>query len=517
MNRIYPLIGVTALSALASSCHSDKKKNTERYNIVYIMTDDHTMQMMSCYDNRYVETPNIDRIAADGIRFTNSFVANSISGPSRACMITGKHSHANGFIDNSTSRFDGSQQTMPKLLQQAGYQTAMIGKWHLGSIPTGFDFWEILPGQGDYYNPTFIKMDTTKVTEDGYLTNIITDKSIRWLEEQRDPNKPFCLFVHHKACHRNWLPELKYLSLYEDKTFPLPENFYDTYEGRKAAATQEMNIYEDMDIMYDTKMYLPDRPSRLKGAYESFIGRLHPEERAQYDAFYQPLIDTFYHRNLQGKELAEWKYQRYMRDYAKVLKSFDDNIGRLLDYLEENDMMDNTLIVYTSDQGFYMGEHGWLDKRFMYEESMRTPLIMHLPAEFKKRGDIPQLVQNIDYAPTFLELAGAPVPQDIQGVSLLPLLKGEQSKEWRKSLYYHYYEYPAEHMVKRHYGVRTERYKLIHFYNDIDEWELYDLQNDPHEMNNLYGQKGYETITDSLRTELKRLQQQYKVPVEYIN
>ena len=517
MNRIYPLIGVTALSALATSCHSDKKNNTGRYNIVYIMTDDHTMQMMSCYDNRYVETPNIDRIAADGIRFTNSFVANSISGPSRACMITGKHSHANGFIDNSTSRFDGSQQTMPKLLQQAGYQTAMIGKWHLGSIPTGFDFWEILPGQGDYYNPTFIKMDTTKVTEDGYLTNIITDKSIRWLEEQRDPNKPFCLFVHHKACHRNWLPELKYLSLYEDKTFPLPENFYDTYEGRKAAAAQEMNIYEDMDIMYDTKMYLPDRPSRLKGAYESFIGRLHPEERAQYDAFYQPLIDTFYHRNLQGKELAEWKYQRYMRDYAKVLKSFDDNIGRLLDYLEENDMMDNTLIVYTSDQGFYMGEHGWFDKRFMYEESMRTPLIMHLPAEFKKRGDIPQLVQNIDYAPTFLELAGAPVPQDIQGVSLLPLLKGEQPKEWRKSLYYHFYEYPAEHMVKRHYGVRTERYKLIHFYNDIDEWELYDLQNDPHEINNLYGQKGYETITDSLRTELKRLQQQYKVPVEYIN
>ena len=206
-----------------------------------------------------------------------------------------------------------------------------------------------------------------------------------------------------------------------------------------------------------------------------------------------------------------------MRDYAKVLKSFDDNIGRLLDYLEENDMMDNTLIVYTSDQGFYMGEHGWFDKRFMYEESMRTPLIMHLPAEFKKRGDIPQLVQNIDYAPTFLELAGAPVPQDIQGVSLLPLLKGEQPKEWRKSLYYHFYEYPAEHMVKRHYGVRTERYKLIHFYNDIDEWELYDLQNDTHEMNNLYGQKGYDTITDSLRTELKRLQQQYKVPVEYIN
>lgn len=319
------------VSSLALTSCSEPQKQDERFNIVYIMTDDHTAQMMSCYDNRYVETPNLDRIAAEGVKFTNSFVANSLSGPSRACMLTGKHSHANGFYDNTTCVFDGSQQTMPKLLQQAGYQTAIIGKWHLESLPTGFDYWEVLPGQGDYYNPSFIEMNNDTVTEKGYLTNLITDKSINWLENQRDKNKPFCLFIHHKACHRDWLPELKYLSLYEDKTFTMPDNFYDDYEGREAAKTQEMSILKDMDIMYDTKMYDPKGESRLKATYEKLIGRLDPEDRKVYDAFYQPIIDEFYKKNPQGKELAEWKYQRYMRDYAKVLKSFDDNVGRVLD------------------------------------------------------------------------------------------------------------------------------------------------------------------------------------------
>ena len=508
------LSGTAVVLPLLSSCSAQKEAEAKPYNIVYIMTDDHTAQMMSCYDRRYIETPNLDRIAADGVRFTNSFVANSLSGPSRACMITGKHSHANGFTDNTTCVFDGSQQTMPKLLQQAGYQTAIVGKWHLESLPTGFDYWEILPGQGDYYNPRFITMQNDTVTEKGYLTNLITDKSIDWMENRRDKDKPFCLFIHHKAIHRNWLPELKYLSLYEDKTFPMPDNFYDDYEGRPAAAAQEMSIWKDMDIMYDTKMYRKDLKSPLKGAYESFIGRLTPEERAQYDAFYAPIIEEFYKKNPQGRDLAEWKYQRYMRDYAKVVKSLDDNVGRVLDYLEAQGLLDNTLVVYTSDQGFYMGEHGWFDKRFMYEESMRTPLVMRLPKDFQTRGDIPQMVQNIDYAPTFLDLAGAPIPDDIQGVSLLPLLRGEKPADWRKSLYYHFYEYPAEHMVKRHYGVRTERYKLIHFYNDIDEWELYDLQEDPTEMRNLYGQPGYEQVTEDLRAELKKLQAQYQDPIE---
>ena len=502
---IYPLTGVAALASLASC--AGEKESQKPYNIVYIMTDDHTAQMMSCYGG-LIETPNLDRIANDGVIFTNSFVANSLSGPSRACMLTGKHSHANGFTDNSTCVFDGSQQTMPKLLRQAGYQTALIGKWHLISLPTGFDHWEILPGQGDYYNPSFITMDNDTVVEKGYLTNLITDKSIDWMENQRDKEKPFCLFIHHKAIHRNWLPELKYLDLYEDKTFPLPENFYDDYEGRPAAAAQEMGIFKDMDIIYDNKMWKADVNTPLKSTYEAFVGRLDPEDRKVYDDFYQPIIDEFYKKNPKGKELAEWKYQRYMRDYAKVVKSLDDNVGRVLDYLKEKGMLDNTLVVYTSDQGFYMGEHGWFDKRFMYEESMHTPLIMHLPKGFNAKGEIPQMVQNIDYAPTFLDLAGAPIPEDIQGVSLLPLLKGEKPADWRTSLYYHFYEYPAEHMVKRHYGVRTERYKLIHFYNDID------LQEDPTEMHNLYGQPGYEKITEDLMNELHKLQAQYQDPIE---
>lgn len=502
-----------ATMAAFTSCGS-KDKAQGPYNIVYIMTDDHTAQMMSCYDKRYVSTPNLDRIARDGVRFTNSFVANSLSGPSRACMLTGKHSSENRFFDNSTCVFDAEQQTFPKLLQKAGYQTAVVGKWHLGTLPTGFDYWEVIPEQGDYYNPSFITMQRDTIVERGYLTNIITDKSLEWIEA-RDKQRPFCILIHHKAVHRNWLPELKYLNEYEDTTFPMPDTFYDDYQGRVAAANQEMHILEDMDIIYDTKMLKDDVETHYKGAYLSFIGRLTPEERAQYDAAYAPIIKEFYEKQPQGKELAEWKYQRYMRDYAKVVKSLDDNVGRVLDYLKEQGLDKNTLVVYTSDQGFYMGEHGWFDKRFMYEESMRTPLVMTLPEEFDRKGDIVEMVQNIDYAPTFLELAGVEVPDDMHGESLVPLFRGEQPKDWRRSLYYHFYEYPAEHMVKRHYGVRTDRYKLIHFYNDINEWELYDLQQDPQELNNIYGKEGYDDVTKELRAELLRLQEQYKDPVRF--
>ena len=283
---LYSLTGVTALASM-SSCASQKKTEEQKpFNIVYIMTDDHTAQMMSCYDKRYMETPNLDRIANDGVRFTNSFVANSLSGPSRACMITGKHSCANKFYDNTTCVFDSSQQTFPKLLQKAGYQTALVGKWHLESLPTGFNYWEIVPGQGDYYNPRFITMQNDTIEKQGYLTNLITDMSIDWMENQRDKDKPFCILIHHKAIHRNWLPELKYLNEYEDKTFTMPDNFYDDYEGRPAAAAQEMSIFKDMDIMYDTKMLDMNKDSRLKSAYLNFIGRLTPEERKQYDDFF---------------------------------------------------------------------------------------------------------------------------------------------------------------------------------------------------------------------------------------
>ena len=488
----------------------------QRYNIVYIMTDDHTAQMMSCYDKRYVSTPNLDRIAADGVKFTQSYVANSLSGPSRACMLTGKHSHKNGFTHNEHGIFDGSQQTMPKLMQQAGYQTAIVGKWHLVSLPTGFDYWNILPEQGDYYNPAFINMQNDTIHEEGYVTNIVTDKAIDWMENKRDKNRPFILFIHQKACHRCWLPELKYLHEYEDKTFPIPETFYDDYAGRQAAQAQEMRIASnhDMDLTYDTKMYDANVQTRLTPNYLNMIGRLSSADRAKYDQFYDSLAIDFRSRHLQGKELAEFKFQRYMRDYAKVLKSLDDNIGRTLDYLKQAGLLENTLVVYTSDQGFYMGEHGWFDKRFMYQESFSTPLVMRLPEGLKARGDISEMVQNIDYAPTFLDIAGAKIPADIQGESLLPLLRGEHPKNWRKSLYYHFYEYPAEHSVKRHYGVSTaDGWKLIHFYRDIDTWELYNLNEDPHELNNLYGKKGTEKVTKRLMNELKRLQKQYDDPI----
>ena len=507
---LYTLTGAVSAVSLAACMPASKP-----YNIVYIMTDDHTAQMMSCYDNRYIETPNLDRIANDGVRFVNSFVANSLSGPSRACMFTGKHTCGNKFYDNTTCVFDGSQQTFPKILRENGYQTAVIGKWHLESLPTGFDYWEVVPGQGDYFNPDFITMNNDTVVCKGYITNLITDMSIDWMENRRNKEKPFCLFIHHKAIHRNWLPEIKNLALYEDKTFPLPDNFYDDYKGRPAAASQEMSIFKDMDLIYDLKMLKEGKDSPLKERYLSYIERMDADDRKAFDTFYAPIIEDFYKRDLKGKELAEWKYQRYMRDYAKVVKSLDDNVGRVLDYLKEKDMLDNTLVVYTSDQGFYMGEHGWFDKRFMYEESMHTPLIMHLPKGLDARGDITELVQNIDYGPTILDLAGISLPEDMHGISMLPLLKGEHPVNWRKALYYHFYEYPAEHMVKRHYGVRPERYKLIHFYTDIDVWELYDLKNDPAEMYNIYGQPGTEEVTAELKTTLLDLQQQYNDPVRF--
>ncbi len=505
MDRRNILLWASAVPAAIASAQG-------RYNVVYIMTDDHTAQMMSCYDNRFVKTPNLDRIAADGVKFVNSYVANSLSGPSRACMLTGKHSHKNGFTNNEHGIFDGSQQTMPKLMRKAGYQTALVGKWHLVSEPTGFDYYNIVPGQGDYYNPDFITMKGDTVHEDGYVTNIITDKAIDWMENKRDRARPFILFIHHKACHRCWLPEMKYIREYEDRTFALPETFYDDYEGRPAAAAQEMEIGNNihMDIVYDTKMYLPGKQTRLTDSYLSMIGRLNSRDRADYDYFYDSLTTDFERRNLSGKELAEFKYQRYMRDYAKVLKSLDDNVGRTLKYLEESNLLDSTLVVYTSDQGFYMGEHGWFDKRFMYEESYSTPLVMRLPDGLNARGDIREMVQNIDYAPTFLDIAGVPVPEDMHGVSLLPLLEGKHPKNWRKSLYYHFYEYPAEHSVKRHYGVSTaDGWKLIHFYDDIDHWELYDLNNDTQELHNMYARPGMEKITKRLMKELVKLQKEY--------
>lgn len=447
----------------------------------------------------------------------NSFVANSISGPSRACMLTGKHSHLNGFMDN-TMTFDGNQQTFPKLLQKAGYKTAVIGKWHLTSDPQGFDYWNIFPGQGSYYNPTMYDAKG-RTQHPGYATDITTDQGIEWIESVRKDEQPFALLLHYKAVHRNWMSDSTHIKMYEDVTFPLPANFFDSYANRLAAAVQQMSIDKDMDLANDLKMLHDSIATRLKEAYiGGELARMTPAQRAVWDEHYDPIIKEFAELylsgKLQGNELAQWKYQRYMKDYLKCVASVDDNIGRVLDYLEKTGLLENTLVVYTSDQGFYMGEHGWFDKRFMYEESMRTPLVVRLPSSIKNapRGLIVnELVQNIDYAPTFLELAGVAIPSDMQGQSLLELLKGERVKDWRKDgLYYHFYEYPGEHEVRRHEGVRTERYKLIHFYgHDIDTWELYDLRSDSTEMKNLYGAKEMASVQKDMHAKLARLKTQY--------
>lgn len=493
----------------AISCTTKEQVPEKKMNILYIMTDDHSYQTISAYDKRYIQTPNIDRIGSEGVRFDNGYVGNSISGPSRAIMLTGKFSHKNGFRTNS-DKFDGEQQTYPKLLQKAGYETAIVGKWHLTSLPTGFDYWNILPGQGEYYNPDFIEMGERKKI-DGYATNITTDIALDWLDNKRDKEKPFCLLLHHKAPHRTWMPDTCDLNLFDDVTFPIPATLYDTYEGRQAAMEQKMSIEKDMHVVYDLKMVDDDiKTNNLgldKGGHNA-VNRMNPTQRAVWDAYYAPIIKEFKEKKLTGKELTEWKFQRYMHDYLRCIQSVDRNIGRVLDYLEANNLLENTLIVYTSDQGFYMGEHGWFDKRFMYEESFRTPLLMRLPGS-QKQHSTKKLVQNIDFAPTFLELAGIRVPMDMQGESLLPILKGEETPDWRSSLYYHYYEFPDEHAVKRHYGVRNERYKLIHFYDDIDTWELYDLQEDPAEMNNLVADPAYASQLKTMQDELVKLQIKY--------
>jgi len=504
------------LAALAlAGC---QKTENQKPNFLYIMSDDHGYQAVSAYGYGLNNTPNIDRLAKEGIRFTNAFCTNSLCGPSRATALTGKFSHMNGFYDNR-SRFDGSQTTVPKLLQAAGYQTAIVGKWHLRTDPTGFDFWRILLGQGSYYNPD-LKDSTGTKRYTGYTTTIITDQAIKWLDS-RDPDKPFLLMVHNKAPHRNWLPEPKYFDLFKGHEFPIPDNYFDDYSNRgRAAHEQKMSVIKDMTIHYDLKV-IPNATDTVKGTdkyWEGGLKRMTPEQRAAWDAWYQPMSDDYYAAHLTGKKLAIWKYQRYMHDYLSCIQSVDDNVGRLLDYLKEHGLDKNTFVVYTSDQGFYMGEHGWFDKRFMYEESLRMPLIIRYPKMIKPGTVSDALVQNLDFTPTFLDLAGVTIPDSIQGLSLEPVLmaskeKGHESsapKGWRDAIYYHYYEYPASHMVKRHYGVRTKRYKLIHFYYDIDEWELYDLEKDPHEMMNVYNDPAYKQVREEMHQKLEKLRVQYQ-------
>ncbi|MCG8582617.1 MAG: sulfatase [Bacteroidales bacterium] len=508
MNKtIRIILAVALLSAVcAIYFYGQHKKNKQRPNIIFIMSDDHAEQAISAYGYGLNETPHIDRLANEGAIFKNSFVANSICAPSRAVMLTGKFSHVNGQLNN-TQKFDGSQLTYPKLLQQAGYQTALVGKWHLKSDPTGFDFWSVHYGQGDYYNPDFKEMGKRKRYE-GYSTNIVRENGIDWLEK-RDKDKPFALLMHFKAPHRNWMPEISKLNMYEDREFPIPATYWDEYENRgSAAAEQEMSIIKDMKVEWDLKMFDEGPQDVSAGNYKKKLDRMNPDERQKWDEFYNQLRNEYRQKAPEGKELAKWKFQRYMRDYLKVVSSVDDNIGKVLDYLDDNDLAENTIVVYTSDQGFYLGEHGWFDKRFMYEQSLRTPLLVRYPKKIEAGTEIKGMVQNIDYAPTFLDYAELPAHKDMQGLSLKPLLDGKKT-DIRDAIYYQYFEYPGPHAVKRHYGIRTKRHKLIHFYNDVDEWELYDLENDPMEMNNLYNDVAYQNLVDDIKQQLMNLKKTY--------
>lgn len=493
----------------------NNQNHSERPNIIFIMTDDHAFQAISAYDSDLIETPNIDRLADEGMLFRRAFVSNSICAPSRATILTGKHSHVNGHINNF-SVFDSTQVTYPKLLQQNGYQTSIVGKWHLKSEPTGFDYWRVLPGQGYYYNPEFRTPNGT-VQVEGHSTEIITDFAINYLDSIRDKSKPFMMMYQFKAPHRQWWPSPEDIGVFEDWDFEEPATLFDDYQNRGTAAKEaEMRIGDHMGLTLDNKIKpeiveetgLEEFRDIFPKIFIKAYNRLDEEQKEQWDAYYEPINKGFAQNTPRGDDLIKWKYQRYMEDYLGTVRSVDRNIGRLLTYLDKNDLTDNTMIVYTSDQGFFLGEHGWFDKRFMYEESFRTPLIIRFPSEIEAGLESEELVQNLDYAPTILDVAGVEIPEEVQGESLVPLFDN-QYEEWRDALYYHFYEFPSEHAVKRHYGIRTERYKLIHFYYDVDEWELYDLENDPNEMNNLYNTPDYAEIRDSLHQELDNLREYY--------
>lgn len=519
-----------AVWILLSYCRPPDPQS-ETPNIIFIFSDDQASHAVSAYGSQIVKTPNIDRLADEGIIFHNAFVTNSICAPSRGVLLTGKHSHINGQLTNAQT-FDGSQLTYPQVLQQAGYRTAMIGKWHLQSNPTGYDHWDILPGQGHYYNPEFITPEGTSQIE-GYVTDIITDKVINWIENNRNGDQPFMVNYHHKAPHRNWKPGPDQLGMFDDVDLPEPETLFANWSnelpervgrddsqagewaGRTSAVqTQEMTLMNHFSPAWDLK-FPPDsvmdaqHAQLWKNRYERFT----EEQKQAWDVVYDAYFEEFKEKNLEGEKLLRWIYQRYVKDYLTTIVSIDENLGQLLDYLEENELAENTIVVYTSDQGFYLGDHGWYDKRWMYEESLHIPLLIRWPQGITPGTVNRDLVQNLDFAPTLIDLAEQEIPDEIQGRSLVPLMKGGTPQEWRESIYYHYYEYPGAHSVQRHYGVRTDRYKLIHYYQ-IEEWELFDLDADPNEMQSVYDDPEYADILDELKQELDRLREHYEVPEE---
>jgi len=490
-----PLALVMTFSTLAALVAAAGDRSTEqpsgqRPNIVYIMSDDHAAHAISAYGSRVNRTPNIDRLAKEGMLMTSVFATNSICTPSRATILTGQYSHVNGVT--MFNRFDSSRLTVAQLLQRAGYHTGMIGKWHLGSDPLGFDHWEILPGQGVYFDPVFYTAASETTYTGRYVTNVTTDLGIDFIRK-RPRNKPFFLMLHHKAPHRPWEPNQAHRAAFVEKWIPEPPTLWDSYATRTDALHEnEQRIAKDLT---NRDLKLPQPPG-LTGADLTAWLMTKPETVTT--------MRDGASLTLTGEALTRWKYQRYMQDYLATVQSVDDNIGRVLDYLDRNGLGRNTIVIYTSDQGFFLGDHGMYDKRFMYEESLRMPFLVRWPAAIRAGSKSDAMGLNIDFAPTFLEAAGLPVPGAMQGRSLLPVLRGRAPASWRTSMYYRYYHDPGDHNTRAHYGVRTKTHKLIYFWKK-DQWELFDLVNDPMEMNNIYGQPGQERLTASLKAELTRL------------
>jgi arylsulfatase A-like enzyme len=499
-------LGAGAMGALLPNeawADVGSQPSPHRPNIVFLFSDDHARRAISAYGDALNQTPQIDRLARDGAILWRNTVANSICGPSRACVLTGTHSHINGMRDNATT-FDGSQTTFPKLLQAAGYQTALFGKWHLVSTPTGFDTWRILPGQGHYYNPTFLSA-TGKQDVPGYNTHVVTGMALDWLQKQRQPDRPFLMMLHYKAPHRNWEPALEKLDLYKDMKFPAPPTLFDDYAGRGSAIRHNKAfIGRDMTLIGDLKVGKTlDEPVAVDP-------RMTPEQRDRWIAAYRAENEAFLKNPPQGDDLVHWKYQRYVKDYLRCVASVDDSVGQVLDYLDRAGLAGNTVVVYSSDQGFYLGENGLFDKRWMYETSFTMPFLVRWPGRIQPGTRVGELTQNIDFAPTFLEAAGLPVPTVMQGRSFLPLLRGEKVPDWRQSLYYHYYD-EGGHGVPKHEGVSTQRHKLINYYT-LGEWELFDLEKDPQELRSVYDHPDYAGIRRDLHAELDRLRQLHKAP-----
>lgn len=481
---------VLAMAGLAAAPPVLAQPAASRPNIIFIMADDHAFQAIGAYGSRVNETPNLDRIAREGLRMDRVFVTNSICTPSRAAILTGQYSHKNGVP--VFNRFDSSRETIARLMQAGGYHTGMIGKWHLGSDPQGFDEWEILPGQGAYVDPLLYTASGEKTYTGRHVTSVITDLALSFLD-RRPADRPFFLMVHQKAPHRNWVPDEVNRKRFENRWIPEPPTLWDRYDTRTDALRENrQRVFDDL-TRRDLKLAPPaDLPESDRGPWLSAKPTEVTIERDGRSV------------TLTGEALARWKYQRYMQDYLACVQGIDDNVGRLLDYLDAHGLSSNTIVVYTSDQGFYLGEHGLYDKRFMYEESLRMPFLVRWPAAIKAGSTSEAMVLNVDFAPTFLEAAGLKVPAAMQGRSALSVLRGSTPADWRTSMYYRYYHDPGDHDTRGHYGVRTATHKLIHYWTK-DQWELFDLVDDPNELHNLYGQPGTERLTAELKGELIRL------------